>query len=90
MFHRNVGGVDRAVRVALGLLLLPTGLFLWGGHPGYGLAFTVVGVIGLITGIFGFCPPYVLFGISTARPTGPAALQKLTHSDGAQPVPRQS
>jgi hypothetical protein len=73
MIHRNVGGWDRAARVALGLLLLPTGLLLWGGHPGYGLAFTVAGLIGLITGIFGFCPPYRLFGFSTARSAGPAA-----------------
>jgi DUF2892 family protein len=73
MVHRNVGGVDRAARVALGLLLLPTGLFLWGEYPGYGLALILVGLIGLITGIFGFCPPYRLFGISTARPPRPTA-----------------
>jgi hypothetical protein len=36
VFRRNVGGLDRAVRLVLGVILLPVGLFLLGelqGHP---------------------------------------------------------
>jgi len=70
MFRRNVGGFDRGLRLALGVLLTPAGLFLLGRSPGWGWTFLVVGLIGLTTGLAGFCPNYVLFGISTARPRG--------------------
>jgi DUF2892 family protein len=68
MFMRNVGGIDRAVRLALGIVLLPWGLFLVAGHRDNGLLLTLIGLAGLVTGIAGVCPPYALFGISTARP----------------------
>ncbi len=67
MFKRNEGILDRIVRVTLGLVFLPTGLFLLGGLQGslIGLIVTAVGAIGLITGATGFCLPYTLFGFST-------------------------
>lgn len=67
MFRRNVGGLDRAVRLVLGVILLPAGLLLMGWNHGDGLALAVLGLAGLATGITGFCPPYLLFGISMAR-----------------------
>ncbi len=67
MFKRNEGILDRIVRVTLGLVLLPTGLFLLGGLQGsvLGLVLTGLGAIGLITGATGVCPTYNLFGFST-------------------------
>jgi hypothetical protein len=67
MIHRNVGTLDRAVRVALGIILFPLGLFLLAAKSGYGLWVAIAGLIGLATGLIGFCGLYVPFGISTAR-----------------------
>ena len=66
MLHRNVGGVDRTIRLVLGVILLLTGLILLAAKNGYGLALTIVGLISLGTGLFGFCGLYKPFGISTA------------------------
>lgn len=55
----NEGAVDRALRVALGLLLVslavtvPSAWWAW------------IGVVPLITGITGFCPLYRVFGVSS-------------------------
>lgn len=67
MFKRNVGTLDRIVRVTLGIVLLPAGLFLLGGLRGsvLGLVVTGLGAIGLLTGFTGFCPLYIPFGINT-------------------------
>ena len=70
MLRRNEGRLDRAVRLVLGALLLPIGLFPLGGAEGsaLGVITALVGFIGLATGITGFCPLYVPLGISTAQP----------------------
>lgn len=67
MFKRNEGILDRIVRVTLGLVLLPAGLFLLGGLQSsvLGLVTAGIGAVALITGITGVCPTYTLFGIST-------------------------
>lgn len=67
MFKRNEGTLDRIVRLAVGTVLLPAGLFWLGGLQGnvLGLLIALPGVIGLVTALTGFCPTYVLFGIST-------------------------
>jgi hypothetical protein len=55
----NVGGVDRAARITVGLVLVglaATGTVgLWGW----------LGVIPLATGLIGWCPPYAMFGWNT-------------------------
>lgn len=67
MFKRNEGIIDRVLRVGLALVLLLVGLLLLGvWHstvPGFIL--TGLGSLALITGLSGFCPLYVPFGIST-------------------------
>jgi hypothetical protein len=63
----NVGGLDRALRILTGLVLLPAGVWLLNAHHGYGLVAAVLGFIALVTGMTGFCALYVPFGISTAR-----------------------
>jgi hypothetical protein len=62
LFAANVGPVDRGIRIGLGLALL--GLMVMGPETWWGL----LGVLPLLTGIFGTCPLYSLLGLST----GPA------------------
>lgn len=68
LYQRNVGGLDRAIRLALGTPLLAAGLFLAGGTRGEPLGVLVAlgGLVALVTGTTGRCPLYVPFGISTA------------------------
>jgi DUF2892 family protein len=69
LYRRNVGGLDRGIRLALGAPLLAAGLFVAGGIQGepVGIILALAGLVGVLTGIAGRCPLYVLFGISTAR-----------------------
>ena len=65
----NVGGIERPIRIVLGVILLA--LALSGQMPtpaSWGLG--VVGAIALVTGAVGFCPAWRLFGINTC-PTKP-------------------
>jgi hypothetical protein len=73
---QNVGGLDRALRLVAGLVLLPVGLLLLAGAAGsgLGLAVSAVGLIGLVTGATGYCPSYWLFHISTAKTKRPVRL----------------
>jgi hypothetical protein len=67
MFRRNVGGLDRVLRVTLGPILFLAGLLLLMGRVGLGIILVVVGLLALLTGMVRFCVLYVPFGISTAR-----------------------
>jgi len=58
---RNEGMLDRAVRVALGVILLA--LAVVGPKTPWGF----VGVVPLVTGALGFCPFYRVCGIRTCR-----------------------
>jgi len=55
----NVGGIDRAIRVAAGLVLIALAATQTVGWWGW------LGVIPLATGAIGWCPPYAIFGINT-------------------------
>lgn len=59
LLSRNVGTIDRTLRVLLGLALLSLTLFgpktLWG----------LVGLVPLLTGLVGSCPLYSLLGLRT-------------------------
>ncbi len=66
IFRRNVGGIDRLVRIAAGITLALLGLFQMSHGYGGGLL-TFLGVFVLVMAGIGFCPLYVPFGISTAR-----------------------
>lgn len=57
----NVGGVDRILRIAVGIALLSLLFILEGGARWWGL----VGLVPLTTGLFRNCPLYGLFGFST-------------------------
>ena len=60
----NLGGVDRALRVLVGLALLAWLVLGEGAARWWGL----VGLIPLLTALAGFCPLYRLFGLSTCPP----------------------
>ena len=55
----NVGGIDRILRIVLGLVLI--GLTLTGNIGVWGW----LGVVPLATGAIGWCPPYAIFGWNT-------------------------
>jgi hypothetical protein len=55
----NVGGIDRILRIVLGLVLI--GLTLAGTIGVWGW----LGVVPLATGAIGWCPPYAIFGWNT-------------------------
>lgn len=55
----NVGGIDRILRIVVGIVLIglaATGTVGWWGW---------LGVVPLATGLFRFCPMYRLLGMST-------------------------
>ena len=55
----NVGGLDRIIRILLGLVLI--GLTLSGQIGLWGW----LGLVPLATGALGWCPPYSMLGINT-------------------------
>ena len=59
MFKANVGGLDRILRVVVGLGLIA--IVFVGPQTPWGWA----GVVPLLTGLFGTCPLYTLLGIRT-------------------------
>lgn len=56
----NVGGIDRGLRIAVGLALIAWALF---GGP----VWAWIGVMPLATGLIGFCGAYSIFGINTCK-----------------------
>ena len=56
----NVGSADRKIRLIAGLIIIFLGIYFknWWG---------VVGVIPIVTGVIGWCPAYLPFGISTCK-----------------------
>jgi len=55
----NVGGIDRILRIVLGLVLI--GLTLTGTIGVWGW----IGVVPLATGFMSFCPLYTMIGVNT-------------------------
>ena len=55
----NVGGIDRVVRIVVGL-----GLVGWAAAAD-GPLWAWIGVVPLATGVIGWCPPYAMFGFSS-------------------------
>jgi hypothetical protein len=55
----NVGGIDKFLRIALGV-----GLIAWVAAF-HGPAWAWIGVVPLATGLFNFCPLYRLVGFNT-------------------------
>jgi sulfite exporter TauE/SafE len=56
----NVGGIDKILRIAAGIVVIAVGLYFkswWGA----------VGLIPLLTGLINWCPLYVPFKWSTKK-----------------------
>lgn len=56
----NVGGIDRGIRILLGVVIIGAGIFYennWGA----------LGLVPLLTGIIGWCPAYLPFGLSSCK-----------------------
>jgi hypothetical protein len=66
MQTRNLGTLDRTLRIVLGVALQPVFVgpqTLWG----------LIGLVPLVTGVARFCPAYGLAGVTTCAATsGPA------------------
>lgn len=58
---KNLGMTERVIRVALGIAVLSI------AFVGPQTAWGYVGLIPLVTGLVGWCPPYALFGFSTCK-----------------------
>ena len=57
----NVGGIDRILRIVVGLVLIglaATGTVGWWGW---------LGIVLLATGAIGWCPPYAIFAVRAHR-----------------------
>ena len=66
----NVGGIERGIRIVVGLMLVALGLF--GGMPtAAAWALGIIGGVATVTGAVGFCPAWTLFGINTCRTQSP-------------------
>lgn len=55
----NVGGIDRILRLVVGIALIVLAAMGTIGVWGY------IGVVPLLTAVLGFCPAYTLLGFNT-------------------------
>jgi hypothetical protein len=55
----NAGGIDRALRIIVGLVLVALAATGTVGMWGW------IGVVPLLTGAIGFCPAYTLLGVNS-------------------------
>ncbi len=66
MSYVNEAGLDRVIRVIVGIILLALG---WAGvvTGGAGIFLKIIGFVPLITGLVGWCPLYAVLRFSTRR-----------------------
>lgn len=57
----NVGSIDRALRIVLGIVLIA--LVFVGPQTPWGW----IGVVPLVTALVGWCPAYSIFGLRTCK-----------------------
>ncbi|MHB1109655.1 MAG: YgaP family membrane protein [Devosia sp.] len=67
MFKKNVGTIDRVVRVIIGLAAI--GLFFYLPDVAWRW-WLLIGVVPLVTGAVGTCPIYSVLGLSTCPVRG--------------------
>lgn len=65
--QQNVGGIDRVLRVLIGLALLS--LLYWGEGNLKWLG--LIGIVPIATALLRFCPMYSIVGISTCSTSNP-------------------
>ena len=59
--NKNIHPIERVIRVVVGIILV-TMAFVGPANPWF-----LLGIIPVLTGLIGWCPPYALFGISTCK-----------------------
>ncbi|MDD5392459.1 MAG: DUF2892 domain-containing protein [Thiothrix sp.] len=60
--EKNVGGMDKNIRMGAGAVLLVLGLLVTKSW-----LLTIIGVVLLATGFLNFCPAYKLIGMNTNK-----------------------
>jgi Protein of unknown function (DUF2892) len=58
----NIGGIDRTLRIIVGIALLAWALFGPAGSYGW---IGYIGIAPLLTALLGWCPAYSLVGLNT-------------------------
>lgn len=61
---RNVGSVDRVLRIILGLILIAYAIPIGFSQTGWNWV-GWIGVVPILTAVFSTCPAYTILGIST-------------------------
>ena len=61
---QNIHNIERVIRIVAGLGIVS--LVFVGPQSPWGW----LGLVPLVTGAIGWCPPYALFGFSTCKKTG--------------------
>lgn len=64
---RNVGNTDRWIRIVAGVLIAGGNYVNYYVFHNPYCVWANIGWIPLLTGLFGWCPLYALFGISTVK-----------------------
>lgn len=59
--QKNIGATERVIRVAAGAIIISMA-FLGPQSP-----WAYLGLVPVITGLIGWCPPYAMLGISTCK-----------------------
>ena len=60
---KNVGKIDKIIRIILGLIFLSL-LFILEGNLKY---LGLIGIVPILTASISFCPIYKIFGIKTSK-----------------------
>jgi len=70
----NVGGIDKIIRIVVGIALLSMLLWVEGNAKWFGL----IGIVPLLTVAMGWCPLYTVLGINScpAKATPEAEVEK--------------
>ena len=66
----NVGGMDRVLRILVGIGFAVLGYFApsMGFAGAWQMGFYIVAGIGVVTGLLTICPLYALLGVNTCNP----------------------
>ncbi len=57
---QNVGGIERVIRIVLGLAIIGAGVM-------YASWWGAIGAMLVVTGLIGWCPPYAMMGMNTCK-----------------------
>jgi hypothetical protein len=59
--QKNIHPVERVIRVVVGLVLTSMA-FIGPANPWF-----LIGIVPVLTGLIGWCPPYQILGINTCK-----------------------